>query len=89
MSSMMSFNNAYSKVINEDSDVDNDSYELVFSSNLASEFTHTVNEFTGVCAKMVQQKNINKDLADKFDDLYSKIKNLVDAAKNSWFLFYK
>lgn len=83
MGSMMAFNKSYSEIIKEESSSDNDSYELVFSSNLAAEFTHTVNEFTGVCAKMVQQKNINKDLSDKFDDLYSKIKNLVDAAKNS------
>lgn len=75
------FKDAYSNIIKEDSE--NKEYELIFSTNLASEFTHTVNEFTGICAKMVQAKNVSKDVADKFDDLYSKIKNLVEAAKNS------
>ena len=83
MGLMMSFKDAYSEVLNEDAAAKNDAYELTFSSNLASEFTHTINEFTGICAKMVQKRNITKDLADKFDELYSKIKNLVDAAKNS------
>jgi len=86
MSNMMTYKNIYNKIISEDDNKnssDNSSYELVFSSNLASEFTRTINEFTNICAKMVQEKNINKDLADKFDEIYSKIKNLVDAAKNS------
>lgn len=86
MSKMLTYRNIYNEILNEDADKvssENDAYELIFSSNLASEFTRTVNEFTSICAKMVQQKNINKELADKFDDLYSKIKNLVDAAKNS------
>lgn len=82
MGNMMALKNAYKDVlINEESK--NDSYELTFSSNLASEFTHTVNEFTNVCAKIVQERNVNKDLADKFDELHSKIKHLIDAAKNS------
>ena len=83
MGLMMSFKDAYSEVLSEEAAAANNDYELIFSSNLASEFTHTVNEFTNVCAKMVQKRNINKDLAEKFNDLYSKIKNLVDAAKNS------
>lgn len=86
MSNMLSYKNAYKEIIGEANDEDsleNSSYELIFSSNLAAEFTRTVNEFTSICAKMVQNKNVNKELADKFDDLYSKIKNLVDAAKNS------
>ena len=86
MSNMMTYKNIYNKIISEDdskNSSDNSSYELVFSSNLASEFTRTINEFTNICAKMVQEKNINKDLADKFDEIYSKIKNLFDAAKNS------
>ena len=90
MSNMFSYKRAYSDLIKEDNEgegsteiSENDSYELIFSSNLASEFTRTVNEFTNVCAKMVQNKNVNKELADKFSDLYSKIKNLTDAAKNS------
>ena len=85
MSKMLTYNTIYEEILAEAEETtkDNSSYELVFSSNLASEFTRTVNEFTSICAKMVQEKNINKDLAEKFDETYSKIKNLVDAAKNS------
>lgn len=86
MGNMFTYKNVYNEILmeaNEENSSENASYELTFSSNLAAEFTRTVNEFTSVCAKMVQKKNIDKDLADKFDDLYSKIKNLVDAAKNS------
>lgn len=86
MSNMLSYKNAYKEIIgeaDEEDSLENFSYELIFSSNLAAEFTRTVNEFTSICAKMVQNKNVKKELADKFDDLYSKIKNLVDAAKNS------
>lgn len=85
MSNMLTYNTIYEEILTEEDKTtkNNSSYELVFSSNLASEFTRTVNEFTSICAKMVQEKNINKELADKFDETYSKIKNLVDAAKNS------
>jgi len=84
MSQMFTYKTIYEEIMAEDNEkTDNSSYELIFSSNLAAEFTRTVNEFTSICAKMVQEKNINKDLADKFDETYSKIKNLVDAAKNS------
>ena len=85
MSNMLTYNTIYEEILSEAEETtkDNSSYELIFSSNLASEFTRTVNEFTSICAKMVQEKNINKELAEKFDESYSKIKNLVDAAKNS------
>lgn len=84
MSQMFTYKTIYEEIMAEDNEKSNNSsYELIFSSNLAAEFTRTVNEFTSICAKMVQEKNINKDLADKFDETYSKIKNLVDAAKNS------
>ena len=83
MSNFQSYKDAYLDVITEDDENTSPDIELKFSPNLASEFTRTVNEFTTICAKMVKQKNISKDLADKFNDLHSKIKNLVDAAKNS------
>lgn len=85
MSNMLTYNTIYEEILSEDGETskNNSSYELVFSSNLASEFTKTVNAFTSICAKMVKEKNITKDLAEKFDETYSKIKNLVDAAKNS------
>lgn len=83
MSNFQSYKEAYLDVITEEDDNTSADVELKFSPNLASEFTRTVNEFTTICAKMVKQKNISKDLADKFNDLHSKIKNLVDAAKNS------
>jgi len=87
MSNFKSYRDIYENLIIEDNEEEKNEIsgdiELKFSPNLASEFTRTVNEFTAVCAKMVKEKNINKDLADKFNDLYSKIKNLVEAAKNS------
>ena len=34
-------------------------------------------------AKMVKNRSVSKNLYQKYDDLSSKIKNLVEAAKNS------
>lgn len=57
--------------------------DMKFSVDLATEFSNTVNEFTSVCAKIVEGRLISKDLSDKFYDLYSKIKNLADAASKT------
>lgn len=73
---------AYKDLIAEEQ-IDSSEIELRFSNNLASEFIRTVNEFTSICAKMVKNRTVSKDLYKKFDDLSSKIKNLTDAARNS------
>lgn len=80
--SMHEINEAYSDLIYEDSIPESD-IELKFTNNIANEFIRTVNEFTSVCAKMVKNRSVSKKLYQKYDDLNSKIKNLVDAAKNS------
>jgi hypothetical protein len=79
---MYEITEAYSDLLYEESRPESD-IELKFSNNLASEFIRTVNEFTNVCAKMVKNRSVSKDLYQKYDDLSSKIKNLVEAAKNS------
>jgi type I site-specific restriction-modification system R (restriction) subunit len=57
--------------------------EMKFSVDLATEFSNTVNQFTSVCAKIVETRVINKETSDKFYDLYSKIKCLADAASKT------
>lgn len=79
---MHEINEAYSDLIYEGSIPESD-IELKFTNNIANEFIRTVNEFTSVCAKMVKNRSVSKKLYQKYDDLNSKIKNLVDAAKNS------
>ena len=59
-------------------------YEMKFSIDLATEFSNTINEFTSVCSKIVEKRNIDKETSDKFYDLYSKIKNLADAASKTY-----
>lgn len=79
---MSEINEAYSELLYEESLPESD-IELKFTNNLANEFIRTVNEFTSVCAKMVKNRSVSKNLYQKYDDLSSKIKNLVEAAKNS------
>lgn len=67
----------------DEQSVEKQNLEMKFSNNIASEFTQTMNEFTAVCAKMIEKRSVDKDLYDKFNDLHAKIKNLVDAARNS------
>jgi hypothetical protein len=57
--------------------------DMKFSVDLATEFSNTINEFTNICAKMVEKRIINKEMSDRFYDLYSKIKNLADAASKT------
>jgi hypothetical protein len=79
---MYEINEAYGELLYEESLPESD-IELKFTNNLANEFIRTVNEFTSVCAKMVKNRSVSKNLYQKYDDLSSKIKNLVEAAKNS------
>ena len=76
---------AYKMVIGEEDEVsiDKPEIELKFSNNLALEFANTMNLFTRICARMVEKKTIDEETYDKFSVLHSKIKNLVDAARNS------
>ena len=57
--------------------------EMKFSQDLAAEFSKTINEFTTICAKIVERKVVDKNASDRFYDLYAKIKNLADAASKS------
>lgn len=57
--------------------------DMKFSVDLATEFSNTVNQFTSICAKIVETRTIDKDTSDKFYDLYSKIKCLADAASKT------
>jgi hypothetical protein len=79
---MHEINEAYSDLIYEES-IPESEIELKFSNNLATEFIRTVNLFTKVCAKMVKNRSVSKNLYEEYDDLNSKIKNLVEAARNS------
>lgn len=54
--------------------------DLIFSTELATELSHTVNEFTSICAQIVEKRVASEKTKDKFDELYGKIKSLVDAA---------
>lgn len=71
------------KPVVEKTEVSNDDADMKFSIDLATEFSNTINEFTNICAKMVEKRIINKDMSDRFYDLYSKIKNLADAASKT------
>jgi hypothetical protein len=57
--------------------------DMKFSVDLATEFSNTINEFTTVCAKIVEARMINKELSDKFFNLHAKIKNLAEAASKT------
>lgn len=57
--------------------------DMKFSVDLATEFSNTINEFTTICAKIVETRVINKELSDKFYEIYGKIKNLADAASKT------
>ena len=65
--SLYTLKEVYKDLITEDN-IDSSEIELKFSNNLASEFIRTVNEFTSVCAKMVKDRSVSKDLYKKFDD---------------------
>lgn len=57
--------------------------DMKFSIDLATEFSNTVNEFTNICAKIVETRMVNKEVTDKFYDLHAKIKNLAEAASKT------
>lgn len=57
--------------------------EMNFSIPLAQEFVQTVNQFTKLCAEIVQKRSVPKDSADKLDKYMRKIKNIVQAAEDS------
>ena len=57
--------------------------ELNFSVELATEFSNTVNQFTKLCADVVQNRSVKKNISDDLDKLMGKIKNIVQAAEKS------
>ena len=81
MSNMCSYFREYNKIINEEDSLVKKDIKLIFSNNLADEFTQTMNDFTAVAAKMVNVLNVDQDLFNQFKNLQDKIKNLIEAAK--------
>jgi hypothetical protein len=67
----------------KETEISTEEADMKFSVDLATEFSNTINEFTNICAKMVEKRIINKEMSDRFYDLYSKIKNLADAASKT------
>ena len=94
MSNFMTLNNTYEKLINEqnepekkeepkEAEIEKADVEMRLSNNLAVELTETLNSFTAICAKVVKRKYATADTLDKLENLYSKIKDLISAGKNS------
>lgn len=54
--------------------------DLKFSVDLATEFSNTINQFTVVCSKIVQNRMVDKETSDTVYNLMGKIKDLLDAA---------
>ena len=95
MSNFMTLNRAYERLIHEQNGagapkggereeaVEREDIEMRLSSNLAVELTETLNAFTAVCAKVVKSGYATSDTLDRLEGLYSKIKDLISAGKNS------
>lgn len=54
-----------------------------FPDALLTEFINTVNQFTRLCAEVVQNKSVTQDKSKQLDKLVGKIKNLLQAAQKS------
>lgn len=54
-----------------------------FPDPLLTEFINTVNQFTRLCANVVQNKSVTVDKSKNLDKLIGKIKNLLQAAEKS------
>ena len=54
-----------------------------FPDALLTEFINTVNQFTRLCAEVVQNKSVTQDKSQQLDKLVGKIKNLLQAAQKS------
>lgn len=94
MSNFMTLNNTYEKLIHEQNEpgkeaaskeetIEKSDVEMRLSNNLAVELTETLNSFTAICAKVVKRKYATSDTLDRLENLYSKIKDLISAGKNS------
>lgn len=70
-------------IITKENPTDNTDKELELSNELSAELINTINEFTQIASKIVKNHSVNKETSDKCYNLLSKIKNLLDAAKNS------
>ena len=54
-----------------------------FPDALLTEFINTVNQFTRLCAEVVQNKSVTQNKSQQLDKLVGKIKNLLQAAQKS------
>lgn len=90
----MTLNNTYEKLIHEQNEPEKETaskeetiekadVEMRLSNNLAVELTETLNSFTAICAKVVKRKYATSDTLDRLENLFSKIKDLISAGKNS------
>lgn len=63
----------------------NDQNEVAynFPDALLNEFINTVNQFTRLCAEVVQNKSVTTAKSKDLDKLVGKIKNLLQAAQKS------
>lgn len=90
MSNFYSLKRAYEKLIKEQSgdepmpdETESEEIEFRLSNDIADELTKTLNSFTIIAAKIVKNKFATKTTMKKFQNSYSKIRNLIDAAKNT------
>ena len=54
-----------------------------FPDALLTEFINTVNQYTRLCADIVQNKSVTKSKQQNLDKLVGKMKNLIQAAQKS------
>lgn len=100
MSNFILLSRAYSKMINEQNEVEEqqnseespkekeetvekEDVEMRLSENLAIELANTLNSFTAICDKVVKKKYATAETLDRLENIYSKIKDLISAGKNS------
>ena len=87
MSNFYSIKCAYEKLIKEQAEgaaeETDDEIEFRLSNDIADELTKTINSFTIMAAKIVKNKYATKTTLRKFQNSYTKIRNLIDAAKNT------
>lgn len=72
-------------ILTEEDAKDTSNIKLKFSNDLAQEFASTINQFTDVCAKVVQTKAVTEQEYDKLKHIYEKIEDLLNAAEKNVF----
>ena len=83
MSNFGAYRSEYDKIIKEQNEGISEDLVFRLSNDISDEFTKTVNSFTSICAQIVKKRGASEDLYERFQNSYSKIKNLIDAAKNT------